>query len=78
VSSPLGEIHLPAVIGQLMNPITRSVARIVPPLEVTTRDEAAELAAKWGLYCQVAWLDGRRDPAEVTDLREWCEPGGAW
>jgi hypothetical protein len=65
-------------ISELQNPITRTVARIVPPLEITSEEELYELAAKWDLYCLVAWMDSRRDPNPVTGLREWCEPGGQW
>lgn len=67
----------PGVFSRLQNPITRTVARIVPALEIASEEEGVQMAAKWHMYCLVAWKEGLRDPDLVTDLREWCDPGGS-
>jgi hypothetical protein len=57
-----------AVITELVNPITRSVVQVVPPREISARNQFEHLAEAFRRFCEDAWREGYKDPPVYEEI----------
>jgi hypothetical protein len=56
------------VVTQFVNPVTRSVVAIVPPREISGKDQLDHLYLAFEEFCRNAWRDGQGDPKVYEEV----------
>lgn len=68
----------PSAVSTLVNPVTRTVVRVEPPIEIGSDAEGEALYVKFAMLCKAAWDNPgdpsvwRCDPAMIPS--DWLRP----
>lgn len=58
------------VLETVINPVTRSVAKVVPPIEIDSRRDLEMFSTWLTAYCKACWTPALIDP-DVIDASNW-------